>query len=370
MKIAITLLSGVSYGGITYFRNLIPALAKVDKVNQYHIFIQRDSPLSFTVNQENFHFHVCAVDTQSRMVRLFWEQFVLPKQLEKRKVDIVFTAKNATIFLATCKTIISIRNMEPFSYKNYDNNWRLNIGSWVRAIVTKASMKKADRIITVSQSTGNYIESLFPEIGHKLNVIYNGNPVNAGCLSTNICEGKPQFLLSASKFVAYANQLNLIEGYAVLNKKKGDLPPLWLAGGVHDPAYFRKVETLIMEMDLTEKIKMLGLVSNERLMALYSQASAFLYPSTLEACPHTLIEAMSFGVPIAASHLPPMPEICEKAALYFDPFDKDDIAEKIELLLSNENLREYLRKESLERCRFFDWEKTATQMVTVFQNIS
>ena len=229
MKIAITLLSGVGYGGITYFRNLIPALAKVDKVNEYHIFVHRNGALSFTINQENFHFHICTVDTRSRIVRLIWEQFVLPRQLEKKKVDVLFTAKNANIFLATCKTIISIRNMEPFHYKKYDNHWRLDIGSWARARITKASIKRADRIIAVSQSTGNYLLGLFPEIGHKLNVIYNGNPVNGGCLSADIHRETSQFLLSASKFVAYANQLNLIEGYAVLNKKKENLPPLWLA---------------------------------------------------------------------------------------------------------------------------------------------
>ncbi len=364
-----SLLSGVSYGGVTYYRNLIPALARVDKINEYHIFIQKGNPISKMINQNNFLFHECSLNNQSVFMRLFWEQFILPNDLKKRKINIIFTAKNTNILLTPCKTIISIRNMEPLCYKSYKNHWKLNIFSWLRGQLTRFSIKKADRIIAVSKSTKNYLEYIFPEIANKVDIVYNGNPVMNGLLKNNIDNIKKYFLLSTSKFVAYANQYNLIKGYAFLFQKNRDLPPLWLAGGIHDPTYFRKIKKLIMEKDLTGKVKILGLVSHEHLIELYSSALAFLYPSTLEACPQTLIEAMACGVPIATSNIGPMPEICENAAIYFDPFDKDDIADKIKILLTDCSLRDRLRQNALERCKFFDWEKTATEMVNVFRKV-
>ena len=53
MKIALSILSGISYGGPTYFKNIIPALAAVDRINEYHIFIQKNSPVKNFVNQNN-----------------------------------------------------------------------------------------------------------------------------------------------------------------------------------------------------------------------------------------------------------------------------------------------------------------------------
>jgi glycosyltransferase involved in cell wall biosynthesis len=369
MKIAISVLSGISYGGLTYFKNFIPALAKVDKTNEYHIFVQKGNSLSSMINQANFLFHECQFNTQSGFMRHFWEQLIFPAELRKRKIDIIFTAKNANILLAPCKTVISIQNMEPLCYNRYKNDWRLDVFSMLRGILTRISIKRADRVIAVSQYTKEYLERFFPGANVKLDVIYNGNPITHKTLKPDAYRDKSSFLLTASKFVTYANQLNLIKGYSLLCQERKDILSLWLVGGIHDVTYFRKIVTLIKEKGLTEKVKILDFIPHERLMELYSRAFAFVFPSTLEACPQTLIEAMACGVPIATSNVSPMPEICQDAAIYFDPFDKEDIARKINMLLTDCNLRKRLRERSLVRCQFFDWEKTAIETVRSFKKV-
>ena len=101
-----------------------------------------------------------------------------------------------------------------------------------------------------------------------------------------------------------------------------------------------------------------------------ADASAFLFPSILEACPQTLIEAMTFGLPIAASISPFMPEICRDAAVYFNPSEPEDIAAKIDMLLTNKTLKENLSEKALARCAFFNWDKTASELIRVFQKVS
>jgi glycosyltransferase involved in cell wall biosynthesis len=368
MKVAMSLLSGVSYGGVTYFSNLIPNLAETDKVNEYHIYVHQNDSLQSKIRQDNFIFHECPSYVDSALIRFLWEQFFIPFELKRRKIDVLFTAKNGNIFLAPCRTIIAIRNMEPLAYENFENDRLLDFFSWMRKRLTILSIKKADGIIAVSQSVKKYMMQHFPESQSKIDIIYNGNPVSTVPLRHSK-EDRDRFFLSASKFVAYANQLNLVEGYASLYERRRDLPPLLFAGGIHDKNYFDKIEKIVRSKGLTDKIKFLGLVDHEQLLELYTQAYAFIFPSLLEACPQTLIEAMACGAPVISSNEPPMPEICERAALYFDPRDSRDIAAKIDFFLSDKDLRESLMNASLKRCRFFDWVRVASELVSVFEKV-
>ena len=384
MKIALTLLSGIGYGGMTYFQHLIPALATVDKKNEYHLFVPIGHPLVETVQQTNFIFHACIRNNQSALKRFLWEQLVLPWQLKKYHIDILFTAKNLNIFLAPCKTIIAGRNMEPLAYCEYDNAWQLNWSSWVKLQFTKWSVRTADHIVAVSQGVKDRLVARFPGIEKKITVVYNGNPVDNSPQTPLTLRGGAsdvpplrirggeeglRFILSASKFVAYANQLNLLKGYALLCERMPDVSSLWLAGGVHDKKYFAKVQEFVRNSGLQNKVKFLGLIPHDRLLELMRSAQAFIFPSTLESCPHTLIEAMACGAPIATSITQPMPEICGKAAIYFDSNNPKDIAEKIDLVLSDTFLQEQLRSDGLQRSTFFTWKKTAQGLLSVFTNI-
>lgn len=178
-----------------------------------------------------------------------------------------------------------------------------------------------------------------------------------------------EFILTSSKYVAYANQLNLIEGYAIAAEEEKSLPSLWMAGGVHDRLYFKNVKNLILKNGLEERVRIMGLLTHAELTELYKKADIFVFPSTLEACPQTLIEAMACGLPMTVSNVGPMPEICRDAAIYFDPFDKRDIADKILQLYADAGLRERLRKVSLERCKAFNWENTAKETVKIFEEV-
>jgi len=368
MRIAISTLSGIGYGGRTYFMNFLPALTGADKLNEYFIFARKQSIDDFQIKQANVHFIAYNEVMRFSLFRFCWEQFVLPVKLKKMNIDVLFTAKNLNVYLASIATVIAIRNMEPFFYRQYKNNWKLNGISAMRFILTKLSMKKAKQIIAVSEFTKNHIAKFFPDTKPKIHVVYNGNPVSIEhSPSKETSAPKEKYLLTSSKYVAYANQLKLLEGYALLHRQIDNIPPLLMAGGIHDIEYFNKVQMIITETKLTEKVRILGLVDHSELIELYLKAFVFIFPSTLEACPQTLIEAMACGLPIAASNIAPMPEICKSAAIYFDPDSKKDIAEKIHLLLSDSNLRTLLSERAIKRSQIFNWNKTAIDTLKVIE---
>ena len=97
---------------------------------------------------------------------------------------------------------------------------------------------------------------------------------------------------------------------------------------------------------LVDAVRFLGYVGPAELNTLYETCHIFVFPSTVETFGNPLLEAMSFGMPIACSDTAAMPEVIGDAGLTFNPRDTEDIARKIETLLSDEALRAALGEEA------------------------
>lgn len=113
----------------------------------------------------------------------------------------------------------------------------------------------------------------------------------------------------------------------------------------------------------------LGYVPDDQLFDLYSGADAFVFPSIYEGFGLPPLEAMSCGTPVLVSDVSALPEICGDAALYCNPYDLDDISDKIIKLLTDKSLVIELRKRGRERAKFFSWEKSARQLVGIFDEV-
>ena len=80
-------------------------------------------------------------------------------------------------------------------------------------------------------------------------------------------------------------------------------------------------------------------------------AHLLAFPSPFENFAYTLVEAMTCGVPIVCSNTTAIPETCQKAAIYFDPYNSQDIADKIKIVLNNDVLRKEMSKKSIMRAK-------------------
>jgi glycosyltransferase involved in cell wall biosynthesis len=139
------------------------------------------------------------------------------------------------------------------------------------------------------------------------------------------------------------------------------------AGAIRTPKEFQRIQKRVAQFKLAGRVHHLGLVPYHELPALYQGASLFVLPSLLETFGHPLVEAMASGVPISASNIAAIPEICGDAAAYFDPYDVDGMTNTLRGVLEDKVLRERLTANGRKRAKDFSWTNTAQQMLSLFE---
>ncbi|MGX6445628.1 glycosyltransferase family 4 protein [Neobacillus sp. K501] len=132
-----------------------------------------------------------------------------------------------------------------------------------------------------------------------------------------------------------------------------------IAGGANPKIFHNSIN---MDQD---KVKYLGYVSDEDLKGLYKNAFAFIFPSIYEGFGLPPIEAMDSGCPVIASTYASIPEVCGEAAIYFDPKDPSDLADKMIQLLSNENLHSDLKRRGLDHSNKYTWDLSLQKLLEV-----
>ena len=262
-------------------------------------------------------------------------------------------------FVVTIHDIIPLTHTQFTAYRSSTTlSYKLYYG------LIKQVALKATHIITVSNFSKKAIVELLQVIPEKITVIYNGfSPPPKINISENYFRHlgirKPYFLFVA-RDEPYKNPFVVYKAYS--HFKYNREVQLVVAGKV--TKYFKQLDPF---SDL--KIVLLGIVSRELLYALYANAYAFIFPSIVEGFGLPPLEAMSLGTPVISSSAMPMPEILQNAALYFDPFDAVDLANKMQLILENTSLHNHLSELGKEHSLNFTWEKSAKQHINLFSSL-
>jgi glycosyltransferase involved in cell wall biosynthesis len=129
----------------------------------------------------------------------------------------------------------------------------------------------------------------------------------------------------------------------------------------------REVEDRIRELGVAKQIRILGHVSLQELVDLYSAAEILLYPTYYEGFGLPALEAMACGLPVVASSRSALPEVVGDAGLLAEPDDHDAFAREALRVLGDDHLRERCRSRGLERASLLTWEATARGTLRVYR---
>ena len=176
------------------------------------------------------------------------------------------------------------------------------------------------------------------------------------------------FFLSVGYTYRHKNYEALIDAMALYRSRHPNGVGLKIIGGPDDSReYYDGLARRIAERGLQGKVEMLGPQPADVVVDHYRRARGYVVTSLLETFGLTTFEAMSHGTPVLVPDATCFPEVCDDAALYCDPYDVDDIADKIHRLNADAPLRDHLRRAGFERASQFTWERSAADFLEIIE---
>ena len=159
------------------------------------------------------------------------------------------------------------------------------------------------------------------------------------------------FIFYPAQFWSHKNHIRLLKALYLIRREHHIEITVVLVGALQEKETFNKVMSLIKGLKMDEQVRYLGYVSDKELVALYKKAVALVFPSLFGPTNIPLLEGLVLGTPVVCSNLFSMPEQIGDAGLLFDPFNIEDMAEKIYKIWIDENLRQELTKKGYERVK-------------------
>ena len=160
------------------------------------------------------------------------------------------------------------------------------------------------------------------------------------------------------------NFMGLLRAYAKF-KCAGDID---LVAVGDDDAFSKEEKTFVHSLAIKGTLRHLNIVHEDELALAYNNALALIFPSFYEGFGLPLVEAMACGTPVLASHASSIPEVAGDAALYFNPYDPDEIRATMEAVLHSDAAGT-LKKKGLERAALFSWEDTAKETLKAYRRL-
>jgi len=354
--IDLSILDRVETGTSVYAENLFQALKGLDQSSCEFIALSSPKPLSRkNILSKLYNF----------ALEMFWLTILLPAKVRKLRIELLHMPGNTISPVLRTPQVCSIHDAHFLTNpEGRDFLWR----SYAKLSFGYAA-KHADRILCDSYSAREEIIHLLGAKPDTIDVVYPGIPDRKSTANdTAAAAPRKPYILSVGATEPNKNFLSLLEAFSrLVRSDRSQGHRLVLAGpsGQDHP----NLINFIQQQGLSNRVDLLGHVSDSMLAALYENASIFVFPSFCEGFGFPPLEAMYYGVPVAGSSAPCIPEILGEAPLYFDPHNVSEMSEKIHMILSDTQLRQNLIKSGKARAREFTWENTALKTLDVYTSL-
>lgn len=221
--------------------------------------------------------------------------------------------------------------------------------------------KRADHIIFVSEFTRQEFGRLVGEPSGAASVIHNGVDAEFFFRPRRPPRDRPYMLL-VGNIKPHKNLRRMIQAFRLIeNRIPHDLVLVGRKEG------FITGDGSLEDYAASPRIQFTGFIPDDLLASYYAHAALLAMPSCYEGFGLPPLEAMASGSLVLAAQTSSLPEVCGDAALYCDPLDVMDMAEKLHRLLTDDGLRARLRGLGQERVRQFRWDDAALRYLDVMQ---
>ncbi len=331
------------------------------------------SPPSLRVDRSSW-------DTRSPWRRILWEQTRLAAA--SRELALLHGLAFATPLAVRCPTVVTVHDLSflrfPSAFRPYNRSYL--------SLITRSSVRRAARVIAVSESTRQDVISLCGVSPQKVKVVPNGvtqafSPVPEDqAAAFRQRKGLPdRYILFVGTLEPRKNLVRLVEAYAKVrqmirrrgasggNDRGDELLALIIAGS--KGWYYDEITARVAELELAGSVRFPGFVPADELPWWYRAATLFVYPSIFEGFGLPVLEAMACGTPTVTSTVSSLPEVAGDAALLVNPHDTDALADAIYRVLTDPVVADRLRRAGPRQAAHFSWARTASATAAVYRDV-
>jgi glycosyltransferase involved in cell wall biosynthesis len=365
-----------------YIQKLIKYLEKIDQKNQYIIFLRKANWDNYQPRNSNFK----KVLADYRCYSLK-EQIFMPWKIWQQKLDLIhFPHYNVPILLALAKGcwsvpkfIVTIHDLVisrfPDQRATTLNPFLYKIKLWAYRLVIWLAVKRAKKIITVSEFTKKELVDYFKVSSKKITVTYEGVEPEKSTIY-DLRSKRQQISRETNKYQSISSPYFLYVGAAYPHKNLENLLRVFKSFTSHyylvlvgrQDYFYQRLKKEAQEMGLEKKVIFTGHLDDQALSQIYQNAFLYIFPSYYEGFGLPGLEAMAHGLPVVASQAGSLPEIFEEAALYFNPNDVEDMIRVINRVVNDENLRRDMVKKGFEQIKKFSWQRCAERTLEIYSS--
>lgn len=378
--------SGVAH--YTYY--LIKNLLAIDKVNKYVLFfpsLTQPSVVAEMINNKpNVKVKFFPFYRYKRFLPFTYSQLLISAVFEGEKLDLLHLTADSLPYIYHGKSVITCHDLALFKHPELFPSKFISNQLFYTKVLFPNSLKKADKIIAVSENTKKDLIDQFEVPSEKIKVIYEGTGQRSEAKIQQIVIKEADKIVDQFKinrpYVLFLgtieprkNLILLVKAYHELFKNSDYFQRFQLviagAKGYKHQEVFNEIKKINQNYKLGfPAIKYLGYVDKAAKYALMSKATCFVFPTLYEGFGLPIVEAMSLGTPVIATKVASIPEITKGSAILVNPNDQKEMTEALRKVLKDKDLQQDLSSRGLEQSSNFSWEKCAKETLELYQSIS
>ena len=301
-----------------------------------------------------------------------WTHTKLGPHTRRHPPDVLFVPSHVLPLLGPKRTVVTVHDL---GYEYFPEAHPANELRYLRWS-TKRHTRVATRIIADSQTTKEDLVNLYGADPDRIRVVYLApdpelKPVKDKLkLSLTIAQfgipGYAKYILHVGAMRPRKNLDRLIEAFAIVRQRRPEQKlHLMLAGNMASEGH--RLRQKAKDMGLLEYIRFPGFILAHQIATVYSGAAAYVLPSLFEGFGLPALEAQACETPLVCANTSSLPEVAGEGAVYFDPLDVEAMADAIERVLVDQDLRQQLIEKGRENLKRFSWQKSAEQALAVLE---
>lgn len=299
----------------------------------------------------------------------WWFEKSVPKVLKENNVDLFISPDGYASLNTSVPQIITIHDL---GFEHFPEHVPYLVRKFYRYFTPKYC-QKATKILTVSEYTKQDIISTYNIEAQKIDVVYNGFELENQESRVKGQDAEKQILTSEIPYFIFVgavhprkNVLGLLKAFEHFKATFSHPHQLIIVGR---KAWMNaELENFYHQMKYKKDVIWIEKIERTDLLQLMQHAFGLVYPSLFEGFGIPILEAMTLGLPVICSNTSSMPEVAGNAAILVNPNSTVGIADAMNSLITDENLRNKLIAKGKTQATHFDWNSSAQKVVEIIKS--